>query len=300
MLLLTRMERIQEARHPLHVEEAMADFTCDLLQLRIVMSPPPTSSHIPSNGRSDASSSSSVLLFNTSDETLLYDLHTHGAIVILLNAMKKFWGRASPEFYNSATMALVHLCYGSQSRSDILYQQGALSVTLRMMQVFKSLDYIQIIGMAMLTLLGTNVSLISCWEVEHMIIFPIVQTMEHHFPSSKVYVVACTALRPFLDAGTIASETTTLISQEASWYSYHSHNVHDSTADVEKDGVTILSRLLFAVTYGLLFHLGEPSAQSVGHALLSNMMGPDAAHAMITKVALRSQDCTHHHCAAAA
>ena len=102
MMLLSRLDRIKSSQQTADVEEAMAEFTYDLLQLR-VLKDMLQQHHNPS-----------FYIFKKGDETLLSDLTHHGAISLLLMTMSRFIGKASPEFFNSATIALVHFCFQNQ------------------------------------------------------------------------------------------------------------------------------------------------------------------------------------------
>lgn len=293
----------------------------------------------------------------TDEQLLLFHLEYHGAaIATILNAMQRCnhntrgrrrcrrhgrSGDVSPEFFHNATLALIHLAVSSSITSGgggggtpfchAIYQQGGITEIANMMETYRSVDYIQIIGIAALMVLGrsllasdttttaTTTATTACnsmgtnsmgvvtasgtplpastapptanapqevlfspsdhhnhqqqpqlqhnlnnskyyLDVESTILFQILEAMESHQESSRVYVVACSTL------GTLFGPGSTILVDGGEMENYIYH------------------RVLYAITYGLIVHLDDSSAQSVGNALLANMVGDDVAQEMIAEV----------------
>eukprot|EP00934_Nitzschia_sp_Nitz4_P004235 Nitzschia sp. Nitz4//scaffold107_size73032//53030//53878//NITZ4_005767-RA/size73032-processed-gene-0.112-mRNA-1//1//CDS//3329532614//4225//frame0 len=259
MTLLTKLAKIQDALDPSIAESAMSDFAMDLLQLSSTTSTDPST--ITASSTTSTTSCNSYV-FSTGDETLLQDLHSNGALAILLHVMQRFQeqqkhherGGASAEFFNSATIALVHLSFGSKSRTKHLYDLGALEVIHRMMQEFRTTDYVQIIGIALLTVLGRNTT-IRKEEMERLVWMQVVQAMEYNPTCSSLYVVACTALGVFMDPSSTFRCDCALVCQ-----------------------------ILKAVASGLVHCMADPMAYGVGFSFLSTMLGQEAAYAMLADV----------------
>ena len=85
--------------------------------------------------------------------------------------------------------------------------------------------------------------------------------MEYHPESSKLYVVACSALGTLFGPGSRVM----------------CHPQDDSEND-------LYHRSLTAICYGLITHVDDQVSQGVGHSLLCNMVGPDVAEEMISHV----------------
>ena len=232
--LLDLMDRIQSAPTISIMEQSMHSFTKELLQIE-------------NKGDNAFSSSEEVTLFTKGDETILTDLECRGAISILLRAMinclhyeeicrkdasgsqrylydvyndfnsatqilcqyKQPYCRISPQFFNSACIAIVHFAFQSRRRSKEIVDHGGFDVVVRMMTMYRSVDYVQIIGMAALMILGQVYSFPYCGRshgssingssssivVAEAILEQIVLAMESHVLSSrKLFDVACSAL----------------------------------------------------------------------------------------------------------
>ena len=105
----------------------------------------------------------------------------------------------------------------------------------------RSVDYVQIIGVAALMVIGKNVG-ITLMELEALILEQIVLAMEYHPESSKLYVVACSAL------GTLFGPGSRVIC--------HPQDVSEND---------LYHRSLTAVCYGLITHGDDQVSQGVGH-----------------------------------
>jgi hypothetical protein len=254
MYLLDRLDRIRHAALPSDAEEAMTDFTFELLHLRILK-------ESLQQQQQQQQQQPETVVFHKGDETMLMDLESHGAISTILETMHRFFGRAAPEFYNSACIALVHLCFQSKGRSEVIYRQGGVGIVIQMMQCYRSFDYIQVIGIAALMVIGKNLGLYLLFDLEATILQQIVVAMECHQESSRVYMVACSALGTLFGPG--------------------SSSVICQGGDDEN---VLYHRALNAIAYGLILHLDDQVAQGVGSALLCNMVGPDVAEEMIAYV----------------
>lgn len=272
--LVARLEQIRTAVRPHDAEKAMQAFTFELLRLPARQQVIYSSQQIPD-----------VLIFNSTDDDLLLDqLEYHGAaIATILNAMDRFLNRrVSPEFFNCATIALIHLTYHSPRRCRAIYQQGGMTEISRMMEMYRSVDYVQIIGIAALMVIGkvvlgestsTDAPTRKNMVVESMILLQILEAMECHQESPRVYVVACSAFGTLFGPGS---------------------KIFIDGGELENH---IYHRALYAITYGLILHMDDTVAQGVGNALLGTMVGQDVAQEMISEVEMNHGGIT---CAAAA
>jgi hypothetical protein len=109
--------------------------------------------------------------------------------------------------------------------------------------------------------IGKNVG-VYLHDLVVVILQQIVLAMEYHTESSKVYIVACSALDTLFGPDTSATKR----------------------CEKKNDEDDLYSQALYAICYGLILHLDDPVAQGVGNALLSNMVGPSAAEELIAKV----------------
>jgi hypothetical protein len=144
--LVDHLEKIRTSVRLQDAEYAMSIFTNDLLQLSKPQQLMFSYQHV-----------SEVFFFHVrEDESVLYNLEYHGAaIATILNAMDRFLTRGiSPEFFNSATMALLYLACQSKDRCRSIYIQGGVREITRMMDRYRSVNYIQIIGIAALMVIG--------------------------------------------------------------------------------------------------------------------------------------------------
>jgi len=256
LYLLDLLDSIRHTQCALEMESTMTNFTSELLQIHNhhKLNPQPS------------------LVFHKGDETMLLDLQSHGAISILLHAMHRSLGTASPNFFNSATIALVHLVFRSPTRTKMLLQLGGVGTLVEMMHVYRQVDYVQMIGIAALMVLGKNSGNFE-GSLEDLILHQIVLAMETHPQSPKVYTVACSALGNLFGPDNCALRP-------------------------NSQGINALfHRSLEAITHGLVLHPDDPMAQGVGNALLYNIVGPEAAHEMILSMETAYSDFA---CAAAA
>jgi hypothetical protein len=102
MYPLDRLDHICHAALPSNAEEAMTDFTFELLHLQILK-------------ESLQQQQPETVVFHKGDETMLMDLESHGATSTILKTMHQFFGQAAPKFYSIACIALVHLCFQSKA-----------------------------------------------------------------------------------------------------------------------------------------------------------------------------------------
>ena len=203
------------------------------------------------------------------DESVLVALEYHGAaIATILHAMDRFLTRGvPPEFFNSATMALLCLACQNQERCRSIYIQGGVREITRMMDKYRSVNYIQIIGIAALmvigkVMLGETVGQFTDRNLalESTILLQILEAVEWNQECPRVYVVACSAFGSLFGPGSKVF----LGGGELENHVYH--------------------RALFAITYGLILHVDDTVAQRVGYALLGTMVGIDVAQEMISEV----------------
>jgi hypothetical protein len=105
----------------------------------------------------------------------------------------------SPQFFNSACMALVHFCFQNQSRAMFAYQTGGFNIIIDVMQCCWSDDNVQMIGIAALMVIGkTSNGIVTFWNIETSILQEIVSAMEFHQENSIVYMIASSALGTLL------------------------------------------------------------------------------------------------------
>ena len=189
------------------------------------------------------------------DESLLAALEYHGAaIATILHAMDRFLTRGvPPEFFYCATMALLYLACQSQERCRSIYIQGGVREITRMMDKYRSVKYIQIIGIAALMVIGKVM-------LGETILLQILEAVEWNQECPRVYVVACSAFGSLFGPGSKVF----LGGGELENHAYH--------------------QALFAITYGRILHVDDPVAQRVGYALLGTMVGIDIAQEMISEV----------------
>lgn len=236
--LLDRLEGIHRAVSADEVEEPMHNFTSELLQLRNIHK-------------------REAIVFKKGEESMLVDLEHHGAIPIILNAIDKFSGHSNPEFHNSACIALVHFAFQSRERSRRIYQHGGFHCIVRMMQAYRTVDFLQIIAIAALMVVGKNVG-IEIFYLETTILVEIVSAMEFHQESAQLYIVACSALGTLFGPGSVAM-------------------IPQSDEEIE-----LYHRAIDAICYGLvILHLDDCVAQTLGKNLLCCMVGPKVAEEMM-------------------
>ena len=105
----------------------------------------------------------------------------------------------SPHFFNSACIALVNFCFQNQARAMFAYQTGGFDILIDVMQSCRSVDNVQMIGIAALMVIGkTSIGNSDSWNIETSILQEIVSAMESHSENSKVYTIACSALGSLL------------------------------------------------------------------------------------------------------
>ena len=282
VLLVAWLEKIRTAVRAHDAEASMTAFTFELLQLKTGQPGAFQQYGFQTRLQRPQHVPEAMVFSRREDEVLLFNLEYHGAaIATILNAMDRFLvPGTSPEFYNSATIALVHLAFQKKDRCRALYEQGGTTAVARMMQMYRTIDYIQVIGIAALMVLGTHildgdikVSSAKKMSLESLILSQIVEAMEYHQGSSRIYTVACSAL------GTLFGPRSQILVSGGHPENYLYH------------------RVLYALTFGLILHLDDSMAQGVGNALLSNMVGHDVAEDMIAEVERNHGGVT---CAAAA
>lgn len=254
--LLDRLDRINHSIRSEDAQDAMHDFTHELLQLGILKDE--------LRVRQAQQEPHNVAIFKKGDETMLQDLQSQDAIPILLCAIQRFMGQAAPEFHNSACIALVHFAFQSRERSRIIYENDGFNILVQMMQCYRSTEYVQIICIAALMVIGKNARMYQLLfeHLEALVLHQVVLAMECHQESSKVYVVACSAIGTLFGPGSAAI-------------------VHHMNSDDENN---LYHRTLDAICYGLILHLDDQVAEGAGHALLCNMVGLDVAEDMIAEV----------------
>lgn len=271
ILLVTHLEKIRTSVRPQDAEYAMSAFTYDLLQLSTPQQLLFSYQHV----------TDVFFVHATEDEEIIHHLEYHGAaIATILNAMDRFLPRGnSPEFFNSATMALIYLACQSKQRCRSIYIQGGVREIARMMERYRSVNYIQIIGIAALMVIGKVVLGGSVGKVtdknvalESTILFQILEAVDWNQECPRVYVVACSAFGSLFGPGS---------------------KVFIGGGELENH---IYHRALYAITYGLILHVDDAIAQRVGHALLGTMVGTDVAQEMISEVERNHSGC----CSAAA
>lgn len=275
-----RLEKIGIARSPEEAEGPMHNFTCSLLRLREV--------------RKREAAAASV--FQKGDESCLRHLERKGAIPILLNAIDRFSGYSSPEFNNSACIAVVHFAIRSRERSRQILKRGGFGCLVRMMETYRAFDFVQIIAIAALMVVAKNNdhrdhrhhhhhhpaaaaaaaapmmgrrSDPTDPTLEWTILKEVVAAMEYHQESAQLYVVACAALGSLLgppeDGGGPGA-------------------MPRAVPDTE-EGIELYHRAIDEICYGLVvLHLDDRVAQNLGKNLLCSMVGQQAAGEMMFHV----------------
>lgn len=270
--LLCMLEKIRVVTDLDELEEEMASFAFDLLQIRL----PQESLRLQQRFEIVQNPSAELLVFKKGDENLLNDLEAHGATATLLHTMRRFlycdsFG-TSPEFFNSATIALIHITFQNQARARNVAINGGIRLIEDMMKTYRDTDYIQIIGIAALIVLGKSIGLDNANIKEH-ILGQIIVAMEYHQETSRVYIVACSAL------GALFGPQSNILVKSGS------------------RGSKLYHRVLTAISYGIILHVEDRVAQGVGHDLLCRIVGSDVAEEIIME--LESSHCETV-CAAAA
>lgn len=352
--LLGGLEHIRHAVRRHDAEVAMSAFTTELLQRRRPPPVPHEGQQQPSWQSRQFNNTPRALVLNNNnnnnhgtaddydDEALLSHLEYHGAaIATILNAMARFRGflhvvggggggrsgaggsssspAAPPEcwlFFYNATAALIHLGYSSTTRSHSIYLHGGMNEIVRMMQTYRSVDYIQIIGIDALMILGKASSTI-----------PLLDDGDHAGASAagggppnhnhhgtNQHITPGGAVVPASPSASSSSRKERYLDLESSILlqileamEYHQEElllsddarvyiVACSTLGallgpentVMMDGGEmenyIYHRVLHSITYGLILHVDDPVAQRVGNALLGSLVGTDVAQEMIAEV----------------
>lgn len=236
--LKDRLDTISRAQSAIEVEEPMHNFTCALLQLKDVRQ-------------------QEAVVFKKGDEALLCRLEEIGAMLTLLNAIERFNGESSPEFNNSACIAIVHFAFQSRERSLRIFRVGGFHTIVQMMETYRTADFVQIIAIAALMVIGKNAE-VERNDLEWTMLLQIVTAMEYHAESAQLYIVACSALGSLFgpDSSTMIPET-----------------------DI---GMELYYRAIDAICYGLvILHLDDRVAQNLGKNLLYCMVGQQAAEEMM-------------------
>jgi hypothetical protein len=236
--LKDRLDKIDRAESAIEAEEPMHNFTCSLLQLKNVRL-------------------QEAVVFKKGNEALLCQLEQIGAIPTLLNAIERFNGESSPEFNNSACIAIVHFAFQSKERSCEIFQIGGFQTIVQMMETYRAIDFIQIIAIAALMVVGKNAG-IEKHDLEWTILLQIVVAMEYHQESSHLYIVACSALGSLFGPG-----STTMVPETDA-------------------GVELYYRAIDAICFGLvILHLDDRVAQKLGKDLLFFIVGKQVAEEMM-------------------
>ena len=239
--LLDRLEKLKRASHHKDAEEYMNNFTSELLQLRDLKQ-------------------HEAMIFRPGDERMLTFLEEHDAIPIILDSINKFTGRSRPEFHNSACIALVHFAFQNEERCRCIYRHGGFHCIVRMMQTYRDIQYIQIISIAALMVIGRNAGMES-FELEVTILQQIVLAMEFHEESSQLYIVACAALGTLFGPG-----SRVMIPQY-------------------EEEIELYDRAVDAICYGLvILHLDDTTCQQLGKDLLCSMIGQAQAEEMMLNI----------------
>mmetsp|Transcript_26228 Transcript_26228/g.63911 ORF Transcript_26228/g.63911 Transcript_26228/m.63911 type:complete len:290 (-) Transcript_26228:71-940(-) len=232
--LKDRLDKISRAQSATEAEEPMHNFTCSLLQLKDVRR-------------------QETVVFKKGNETLLCQLEQIGAIPTLLYAIERFNGESTPEFNNSACIAIVHFAFQSKERSLQIFEIGGFQTIVQMMERYRTIDFIQIIAIAALMVVGKNAG-IEKYDLEWTILVQIVVAMEYHQDSAQLYIVACSALGSLFGPGskTMVPETDA--------------------------GLELYYRAIDAICFGLvILHLDDRVAQNLGKNLLFCMVGQQVA-----------------------
>eukprot|EP00539_Tryblionella_compressa_P002435 CAMPEP_0178738506 /NCGR_PEP_ID=MMETSP0744-20121128/3549_1 /TAXON_ID=913974 /ORGANISM="Nitzschia punctata, Strain CCMP561" /LENGTH=297 /DNA_ID=CAMNT_0020391129 /DNA_START=371 /DNA_END=1264 /DNA_ORIENTATION=- len=288
MFLFDRLDRIQFSTRPADLEAAMHEFTHELLQLKAQSSRRKEQASHPQG----SSNSEEITIFAKGDETMLHDLAARGAITILLRTMQRCIDCVensreegendliSPQFFNSACIALVHFCFQNPPRSRYCLDNGGLDVIIDVIQMYRSVDYVQIICIAALMVLGKTSSNGNCpWNIEITTLQEILFGMEAHPDNAKLYTVACSALGTLFGPGStvLVNDDSEFSEEEEEWY----------------------HRALSAISYGLVVHIDDAVALSVGNTLLTNMVGSsEVAEEMVAEAEKAAHGTMH--CAPAA
>jgi hypothetical protein len=290
----------------------MHEFTHELLQLRAR-----------SGSLSSLSPSSSSSSNINGDETILSELESSGSIVILLQSIRfalqyvnsydpdssssssRGAGEMntidiSPHFFNSACIALVHFCYQSQHRAVIAYQDGAFDTIVQVMRRYRAVDYVQVIGIVALMIIGrnhpiqTNKCTNNYYDIETSILREIVIAMESHQNNPKLYTVACSAMGNLFGLGSSSSSTSSAVTGWSTNLTFMMNNntmIHalppssqqpqQCTSQFDDDWY---HRALSAICYGILLHADDDGAMMMGNTLLVNIVGPDVARDMVGEI----------------
>lgn len=257
--LVSHLEKIRTSVRWQDAESAMTAFTTDLLQLSAPQQLLFSYQHV----------TEVFVCSATEDEAVLFYLEYHGAaIATILNTMDRFLTRGiSPEFFHSATLALIYLACQNQHRCRSIYIQGGVREITRMMDRYRSVNYIQIIGIAALMVIGKVVlgeplgkGTCKNLALESTLLLQILEAVEWNQECPRVYVVACSAFASLFGPGS---------------------KVFVDGGELENH---IYHRALYAITYGLIVHVDDAVAQRVGTALLGTMVGTDVAQEMISEV----------------
>ena len=252
-------------QHIEEMEDAMRRFTEGLLgerQFRNLCQNNDTGS-----GRDDrrstnhvVPSSSELRMIFKGDEQLLQDLAGSGAIDRLLDVILRNLDvipTLSPGFFNNACLALMQFAFENSERSRHIFLDGGLSILIRLMERYRSYDYIQIISIAVMMVIGKNVGF-GQYYFELPILNQVVIAMEHHYQSHQVYTVAVSALETLYNVG--------------------STNLRDTLAS---RCIGLWNRGIDAICYGLIVHQENEQALYVGNNILCSLVGPDDAEEMI-------------------
>ena len=105
----------------------------------------------------------------------------------------------TPQFFNSASIALVHFCFPSKDRATTAFQNGGFDLIVDIMHAYRQVDFLQIIGTAAMTVLwkASNENAMS-WNIATDVLAEIVLALDAHSEHAKLYTVACSALGTLL------------------------------------------------------------------------------------------------------
>jgi hypothetical protein len=174
---------------------------------------------------------------------MVRQLTTEGAVETILEAMK---GRL-------ATAQLIYRAFGaltlfSQVEASLVAQKGGFDAIVLCLRHFQSIEYVQQAGIVALIELGRCTA--HCHTNAHEIVETVVQAMEIHKHSPKIYYLACNAMRISCEVGLTLEDDMAL-------------RVHGNLMD------------------GIVLFLSDEQAQSAGREVLGLWVGNECAISMI-------------------
>ena len=137
---------------------------------------------------------------------------------------------------------------------------------MKLMETYRQFDYIQIICIALVMVIGKNVGFYPFF-LKSPFLRQLILAMEHHSQSHHVYTVACSALGALLRSG-----------RDAFYYALLCNDDDDS---YENQVFDLHSRALSCICFGLIIHQGHPTASETGRSFLCYLVGPSIAAEMV-------------------